>query len=67
MVLSARMRHWWRMRIPLLRQALHVPARDAQVILGHSRLAVTLDVYTHTDGEAQRDALNGLQNPPPLR
>jgi integrase len=36
---------------------LSVPARDAQVILGHSRLAVTLEIYTLTDEHAQRDAL----------
>jgi hypothetical protein len=36
------------------------PARDAQVILGHSRLAVTLEVYTHTDDQAQLDALTRL-------
>ena len=40
-----------------LLKALGVPARDAQVILGHSRLDVTLEVYTHTDDEAQLDAL----------
>jgi hypothetical protein len=28
---------------------LGVPARDAQLILGHSRLAVTLEIYTHGD------------------
>ena len=39
-----------------------VPARDAQIILGHSRLAVTLEVYTHTDDEAQLDALNRLHD-----
>lgn len=25
---------------------LGVPARDAQIILGHSRLAITLEIYT---------------------
>jgi hypothetical protein len=42
--------------------ALGVPARDAQVILGHSRLAVTLEIYTHTDDEAQLDALTRLHS-----
>ena len=37
-------------------------APDAQVILGHSRLAVTLEFYTHTDDEAQLDVPNRLQN-----
>jgi integrase len=39
-----------------------VPARDAQVILGHSSLAVTLEIYTHTDDEAQLDALTRLHD-----
>ena len=43
-------------------KALGVPARDAQVILGHSRLAVTLEIYTHTDDEAQLDALTRLHD-----
>ena len=45
-----------------LLKALGVPARDAQIILGHSRLAITLEVYTHTDDEAQLDALTRLHN-----
>ena len=43
-------------------KALGVPARDAQLIPGHSGLAVTLEVYTYTDDAAQLDALNRLQN-----
>jgi len=45
-----------------LLKVLGVPARDAQVILGHSRLAVTLEIYTHTDDQAQLDALTRLQD-----
>jgi len=30
--------------------------------LGHSRLAVTLEIYTHTDDQAQLDALTRLQD-----
>jgi integrase len=41
---------------------LHVPARDAQLILGHSRLAVTLEIYTHEDREAKRDALGRISD-----
>ena len=41
---------------------LGVRACDAQVILGHSRLAVTLEIYTHTDEEAQLDALTRLHD-----
>jgi integrase len=43
-------------------KALGVPARDAQIILGHSRLAVTLEVYTHTDDSAKLDALTRLHD-----
>jgi integrase len=45
-----------------LLKALGVPARDAQIILGHSRLAVTLEIYTHTDDEAKVDALTRLHD-----
>jgi integrase len=38
--------HHIRHTVASLLKALHVPARDAQVILGHSRLAVTLEIYT---------------------
>jgi hypothetical protein len=41
---------------------LGVPARDAQLILGHSRLAVTLEIYTHEDRQAQRDALGRISD-----
>ena len=37
-----------------------VPARDAQIILGHSRLAVTLEIYTHEDRQAQHEALGRI-------
>ena len=39
---------------------LGVPARDAQIILGHSRLAITLEIYTHEDRLAQRQALGRI-------
>jgi integrase len=54
--------HHIRHTMASLLKALGVPARDAQVILGHSRLAVTLEIYTHTDDEAQLDALTRLHN-----
>jgi integrase len=53
------------------RRAPRAPARDAQIILGHSRLAITLEIYTHEDREAQREALArisetlGQSNEPP--
>jgi integrase len=47
---------------PTLLKNLGVPARDAQLILGHSRLAVTLEIYTHEDRQAQRDALGRISD-----
>jgi len=41
---------------------LGVPARDAQIILGHSRLALTLEIYTHEDRQAQREALGKISD-----
>jgi integrase len=46
----------------LLKQ-LGVTPRDAMEILGHSRIAVTLEIYTAADDASRRDAimkLNGL-------
>ena len=54
--------HHLRHTVASLLKVLGVSARDAQIILGHSRLAVTLEVYTHTDDEAQLDALTRLHN-----
>ena len=54
--------HHIRHTVASLFKARHVPARDAQVILGHLRLAVTLEIYTQTDDEAQLDALTRLHN-----
>jgi integrase len=42
--------HHLRHTIATLLKNLGVPARDAQIILGHSRLAITLEIYTHEDG-----------------
>jgi integrase len=41
---------------------LGVPARDAQIILGHSRLAITLEIYTHEDKQAHREALGRISD-----
>jgi integrase len=38
------------------------PARDAQTILGHTRISTTLEIYTDTDEQARRDALTRLQD-----
>jgi integrase len=46
----------------LLRK-LGVAPRDAMEILGHSRISVAMETYTHGDGESRQDALkkvNGL-------
>ena len=52
--------HHLRHTTATLLKNLRVPARDAQLILGHSRLAVTLEIYTHEDRQAQHDALGKL-------
>ena len=39
------------------------PARDAQAILGHTRISTTLEIYTDTADEAKRDALTRLHDP----
>jgi len=49
--------HHLRHTTATLLKNLGVPARDAQLILGHSRLAITLEIYTHEDRQAQHDAL----------
>jgi integrase len=51
--------HHLRHTTATLLKKLGVPARDAQLILGHSRLAVTLEIYTHEDRQAKREALGG--------
>jgi hypothetical protein len=43
---------------------LGVPARDAQLILGHSRLAVMLELYSHEDRQGHRDALTKISDAP---
>jgi integrase len=41
--------HHLRHTTATLLKNLGVPARDAQLILGHSRLAVTLEIYSDED------------------
>ena len=43
-----------------LLKKLHVPPRDAQMILGHAHISTTMQIYTHVDEEARDDALTGL-------
>ena len=54
--------HHLRHTTATLLKNLQVPARDAQLILGHSRLAVTLEIYTHEDRQAQLDALTKISD-----
>jgi integrase len=52
--------HHLRHVVASLLKDLRVPARDAQAILGHSRVSTTLEVYTNVDEHARRDALTRL-------
>ncbi len=52
--------HHLRHTTATLLKNLKVPARDAQLILGHSRLAITLEIYSHEDKEARQEALRKL-------
>ena len=54
--------HHLRHTTATLLRNLGVPARDAQLILGHSRLAVTQEIYTHEDHQAQHDALTKISH-----
>jgi integrase len=40
---------------------LGVPARDAQLILGHSSVTVTQQIYQHDDDETRREALGRVE------
>jgi integrase len=52
--------HHLRHTIASLLKKLHVPPRDAQMILGHAHISTTMQIYTHVDEEARNDALTGL-------
>jgi integrase len=52
--------HHIRHTVGSLLKDLGVPARDAQTILGHTRISTTLEIYTDTDEPARRDALTRL-------
>lgn len=40
---------------------LGVPVRDAQLILGHSRITTTQEIYQHGDMEGRRNALERVE------
>ena len=52
--------HHLRHTVGSLLKDLGVPARDAQTILGHTRISTTLEIYTDVDEPARRDALTRL-------
>jgi integrase len=52
--------HHLRHTVGSLLKDLGVPARDAQTILGHTRISTTLEIYIHNDEQARRDALTRL-------
>ena len=54
--------HHLRHTVGSLLKDLRVPARDAQTILGHTRVSTTLEIYTDTDEEARREALTKLHD-----
>ncbi len=54
--------HHLRHTVGSLLKDLGVPARDAQTILGHTRISTTLEIYTDTDEQARRDALGKLHD-----
>ena len=54
--------HHLRHTVGSLLKDLGVPARDAQAILGHTRISTTLEIYTNVDGDARRDALTRLHS-----
>lgn len=53
--------HHLRHTVGSMLKDLGVPARDAQTILGHTRISATLEIYTDADEPARREALTRLQ------
>jgi integrase len=49
--------HHLRHTAATLLKNLGVPARDAQLILGHSQISVTQQIYQHDDANTRREAL----------
>jgi integrase len=54
--------HGLRHTTATLLKTLGVPARDAMGILGHFRVAVTLEVYTDTDDPSRKEAIDRISS-----
>lgn len=54
--------HDLRHTVATLLKTLRVPQRDAMQILGHARVSVTLEIYTDSDSDSQRDALTTMSD-----
>jgi integrase len=54
--------HDLRHTVATLLKTLRVPQRDAMQILGHARISVTLEIYTDSDSDSQRDALTRMSD-----
>ena len=52
--------HWMRHTIATLLKNRGVADRDIQLILGHSRITTTQEIYQHSDDGSRRSALQGL-------
>lgn len=53
--------HDLRRTVATLLSKFGVPARDAQLILGHSRISLTQEVYTGVDRESRAEAVRQLE------
>jgi integrase len=54
--------HHVRHTVGSLLKDLRVPIKDAQAILGHSRISTPLEIYTYADEEARRKAVTQLHD-----
>jgi integrase len=54
--------HDLRRTVATLLSKLGVPARDAQLILGHSRVSLTQEIYTDVDRESRARALHRMES-----
>ncbi|MFG2377599.1 tyrosine-type recombinase/integrase [Streptomyces sp. NPDC048504] len=52
--------HWVRHTVATLLKKQGVADRDIQLLLGHSRIVTTQEVYQHDDADSRRNALQGL-------